>query len=197
MPRRAFDGETRKVALNMKTTADVRSRLEDAAISSGRSLTHEVEHRLQSSLDNEALLRSTFGGGIQAEMFQRLADVVKRARQLCADKEFDEIKTRSVVSAACIRVVTMYCWTGGRLPQEQHKRVHGKPVPLSEWKPEHLGVDLADTIMIVEGDQAVEDLDVQIANRWSGDGRVSEMKAKLSKHGNPPGTKPLKDIMGR
>lgn len=43
--------------LNMRTTWAVRSRLEDAAIASGRSLAQEVEYRLERSFDRDAIER--------------------------------------------------------------------------------------------------------------------------------------------
>ena len=56
MPRKAVTGGTgKRVALNMKTTEDVRARLEEAAAASGRSLTAEVEHRLEMSFDEDAI----------------------------------------------------------------------------------------------------------------------------------------------
>lgn len=197
MPRRVFEGEARKVALNMKTTADVRERLEAAAQVSGRSLTHEVEHRIQSSLDQEYLLRATFGAGLQAEMFRRLAYVIRDARKFCKEHKFSEVETRKVIAAACNRVVSVYCWAGDHTPQEEHQRKHGKPVSTRKQKPEHIGIELADSAMIFDDDQALEELDRRIANHWTGDGRTDEWTADSTKHGNRPGTAPLKDIMGR
>src|SRR4051794_41582157 len=56
MPRMAIKGGRKKlVALNMKTTEEVRAQLEAAAEASGRSLTSEVEHRLDRSLVRDEL----------------------------------------------------------------------------------------------------------------------------------------------
>ena len=46
-------GEGKRHPLNMRTTKDVRDRLEAAAAASGRSLVQEVEFRLQKSFSNE------------------------------------------------------------------------------------------------------------------------------------------------
>jgi hypothetical protein len=52
MPRKAVEGGSgKRFPLNMKTTLAVRSRLEAAAAESGRSLTAEVEYRLERSFD--------------------------------------------------------------------------------------------------------------------------------------------------
>ena len=197
MPRKALGGEARKVALNMKTTADVRERLEAAALVSGRTLTHEVEHRIQSSLDQEYLLRATFGGGLQAEMFRRLAYVIRDARKFCKEHMFSETETRKVIAAACNRVVEVYCWVRGLPTQDANQGAHGKPIPLSKRKPEHIGIEIADSAMTFDDDQAMEELDVRIANHWTGDGRTDEWAVEGTEHGNPPGTKSLKNIMGR
>ena|SRR5215207_4446479 len=53
MPRKAVEGGAKRVALNMKTTPDVRSMLEKAAQKSGRSLTAETEWRLAMSFEWE------------------------------------------------------------------------------------------------------------------------------------------------
>jgi hypothetical protein len=50
-PAKEPDGK--RYPLNMRTTQDLRKRLERAAEKSGRSLAQEVEHRLQRSLDFE------------------------------------------------------------------------------------------------------------------------------------------------
>ncbi len=58
VPRKAVtEGTGKRVALNMKTTAPVRARLEQAAAESGRSLTHEVEQRLEQSFEWERRLQ--------------------------------------------------------------------------------------------------------------------------------------------
>ena len=49
MSRRAVEGGAQRVALNMKATPSLRGRLEEAAAESGRSLTQEVEYRVETS----------------------------------------------------------------------------------------------------------------------------------------------------
>jgi len=50
MPRK---GQGKRYPLNMRTTKEIREKLERAAAQSGRSLVQEVEHRLQKSFDHE------------------------------------------------------------------------------------------------------------------------------------------------
>lgn len=70
--RRPVSEEGRKVALNMRTTQDVRDRLEASAARSGRSLTHEVEFRVTQALD----LDEKLGGAAAAEFHGRLAKML-------------------------------------------------------------------------------------------------------------------------
>jgi hypothetical protein len=46
-------GQGKRFPLNMRTTKEIREKLERAAAQSGRSLVQEVEHRLQKSFDHE------------------------------------------------------------------------------------------------------------------------------------------------
>jgi uncharacterized protein (DUF1778 family) len=55
MPKKFAASEARRAALNMKTTVDLRERLEKAAAASGRALTHEVEHRIEKSFLEDEL----------------------------------------------------------------------------------------------------------------------------------------------
>ena len=55
MPARAKlpPGEGKRVPLNMRTTRELREKIEKNAANSGRSLVQEVEHRLEQSFQNE------------------------------------------------------------------------------------------------------------------------------------------------
>lgn len=53
MPRKAVKGERRLSPLSMKTTEALRSHLEKSAEASGRTLTHEVEYRLERSFSED------------------------------------------------------------------------------------------------------------------------------------------------
>lgn len=54
MPKRAVENPSgKRVPLNMKTTSAIRARIEEAAAASGRSLTQEVEWRIERSFDFE------------------------------------------------------------------------------------------------------------------------------------------------
>ena len=54
-------GEGKKTPINMRTTAVLRARLDMEAAASGRSLAHEVEHRLEKSFNDEDARLQGFG----------------------------------------------------------------------------------------------------------------------------------------
>jgi Arc-like DNA binding domain len=53
MPRAMSTGGGKRHPLNMRTTREIREQLEAAAAASGRSLTQEVERRLERSFEGE------------------------------------------------------------------------------------------------------------------------------------------------
>lgn len=63
MPKKAVVSEARRCLLNVRTTEAIRKKLEEAAAESGRSLIHEIEHRIESSFwheEKEKLEKSMF-----------------------------------------------------------------------------------------------------------------------------------------
>lgn len=64
MPRRTIAGTGKKLPMNMRTTAELRGKIERAAGQSGRSLVQEVEHRVERSFYNDdvvAAMTTLFG----------------------------------------------------------------------------------------------------------------------------------------
>jgi uncharacterized protein (DUF1778 family) len=55
MPRRTIPGTGKKMPLNMRTTADLRKKIEAAAGASGRSMVQEVEYRVEASFHEDNL----------------------------------------------------------------------------------------------------------------------------------------------
>lgn len=66
------NGHLRRMAFNTKTTPEMRAKLEAAALVSGRSLSLEIEDRLERSFDREAQ---------RAEMDTLVREAVKEAMQ--------------------------------------------------------------------------------------------------------------------
>src|SRR4051812_43730635 len=93
MPRKAVEGGAgKRVPLNMKTTEEIRAKLEEAAAASGRSLTAEVEYRLEQSF-------------VQKELF----DMVITQLRMAFDKE-DEI--RAALEKATARMAELQAASG-------------------------------------------------------------------------------------
>lgn len=76
MPKQAVAPITKRLALNVRTTEELRSKLELAAQASGRVLSHEVDARLQASFDLEADL--ALQDEIKAEMRGTIAALEAR-----------------------------------------------------------------------------------------------------------------------
>lgn len=66
---------TKVAPLNMRTTPEIRTRLEMAASKSGRSLVKEVEKRIEQSFEIEDADYRSFGGEIQYRMCRLFADI--------------------------------------------------------------------------------------------------------------------------
>lgn len=62
MPRTLKGGDGKRHPLNMRTTQEMRAKLEAAAAKSGRSLAQEVEYRLDQSFLEDAIIARVFGG---------------------------------------------------------------------------------------------------------------------------------------
>ncbi len=66
---------TKVAPLNMRTTPEMRARLERAASESGRSLVKEVEKRIERSFEIEGGVYRDFGGEDQYRMCRMFADI--------------------------------------------------------------------------------------------------------------------------
>lgn len=69
--------EGRRVPLSLRTTQSVRSRLDLAAIQSGRSLTQEIEFRLEKSLEQDELVKT----------YENLAKAAEEIRASIGDRD--------------------------------------------------------------------------------------------------------------
>jgi hypothetical protein len=55
MPKRTTGGAGKRMPMNMRTTAELRRKIDKAAGKSGRSLVQEVEHRVEESFYGDSL----------------------------------------------------------------------------------------------------------------------------------------------
>jgi TraY domain len=83
MPKRAPTlGDGKRSPLNMRTTRDLREKLEKAAGKSGRSLVQEVEARLEQSLNGDFLLTELLGSGKNAYLLKLIAAMLSGLDQV-------------------------------------------------------------------------------------------------------------------
>jgi hypothetical protein len=83
MPKRAAtSGDGKRSPLNMRTTRDLREKLEKAAGKSGRSLVQEVEARLEQSLNGDFLLTELLGSGKNAYLLKLIAAMLSGLDQV-------------------------------------------------------------------------------------------------------------------
>ena len=66
--RRAVRSEVRQSALNMRTTESLRRHLENEAAKSGRTLSHEVEYRLERSFAEDGTYTTSVNAGILRDL---------------------------------------------------------------------------------------------------------------------------------
>jgi hypothetical protein len=106
MPARAKlpPGKGKRVPLNMRTTQEIRERLEQAAADSGRSLVQEVEARLERSFQEEDAL----GGRQLRSMFGLLANAAVLIEEQTGKSCFEDYHTWIAVHAAWKRLIVAF-----------------------------------------------------------------------------------------
>ncbi len=108
-------GEGKRHPLNMRTTKDVRDRLEAAATESGRSLAQEVEFRLQESFSNELTYQvfmgniyEQFGGKGIYYLMKLLALAMATSERETGKSWQDDADTCALVEAVFNSVLSRY-----------------------------------------------------------------------------------------
>ena len=102
MPARAKlpPGKGKRVPLNMRTTQEVRDRLEHAAADSGRSLVQEVENRLEFSFLGEDAREREMGGRELLALFRMLGAVAEFIEERTGKKWSEDFDTGLAVQVA-------------------------------------------------------------------------------------------------
>ncbi len=101
MPRKAVDGAVRMQSLNLKTTQELRDKMEKAAAESGRALTHEVEARLNRSFEYDYLM-----GESETALVVRAIGAAVRRFEVTSGKQWTEDKdTQEAAFEAVTRIV--------------------------------------------------------------------------------------------
>ena len=102
MPARAKlpPGKGKRVPLNMRTTREVRERLEKNAADSGRSLTQEVEYHLARSLGRDEMMAETWGGSAAMQVWLTCASAAKTLSAKADADWLDDTQTFAQVKSA-------------------------------------------------------------------------------------------------
>tara|TARA_R110002110_G_scaffold96991_1_gene249456 strand:- start:38 stop:451 length:414 start_codon:yes stop_codon:yes gene_type:complete len=106
--------EVKKAPLNMRTTPEVRNRLEAAAAQTGRSLTHEVEFRLERSFLFEDAL-SLISADTKTSNFNRDLLNAKRLVELTmGNSAWEDYETWLSWRDAVLALIEIYQPTKGK-----------------------------------------------------------------------------------
>lgn len=112
MPAKLPDGEGKRFAVTIRTTRELKDRVEATAAASNRSVAQEIERRIQYSFDMEdhevALENTTISKSIDKEtndMIECMRASVGAAMMYSDGKWKDDIYTRASVRAAVIAVL--------------------------------------------------------------------------------------------
>lgn len=106
MASSASEREKKRAPLSLRTTTVLRDRLESAADMNGRSLTQEVEFRLERSLETDALMTALVGDQSHAQNLVRaIATVLRRVEGVQQKRFTDDWETlfycRRAVNTVC------------------------------------------------------------------------------------------------
>lgn len=184
MPRKAVTSEAKRFALNMKTTEEIRRRLEAAAQASGRSLTHEVEHRLEQSFQEEDLLSRYFGSDDTIDLLKRLAPVIDyHSRRSCRTWQTDKV-TRDAIREHLAGIFDAF---DHEEIAEELQSARMNYAPLADTSLRNLGAeDENSSEMTAEFNRHQEILDASAAQREAPDSsakvRLTDMQVEILRY---------------
>ena len=101
-------GEGKRYPLNMRTTRKVRDMLEAAAGQSGRSLTQEVEFRLEQSLRDEEARYESFGGRHNYSLMRVLGSAIAAAETIKGTTWVEDLDLFREVRSIVLTILVAY-----------------------------------------------------------------------------------------
>ena len=128
MPRKAVDSAVRLQSLNLKTTQELRDRLEAAASASGRALTHEVEARLNRTFDFDYLL----GDNETALVLRTIATAIQRFEKASGRAWVRDSETQERVHEAVSKMVDVLMAVRPEVDDRIKRTGPGLPVDFSD-----------------------------------------------------------------
>jgi DNA-binding CsgD family transcriptional regulator len=97
MAQKAAEREGRRPPVSFRTTEEMRDQLERAASASGRSITQEIEHRLEQSFREEDLLSRYFGSDEAIELLKELSLIINHQMIRSGRSWRDDHATREAI----------------------------------------------------------------------------------------------------
>ena len=115
--------EGKRYPLNMRTTKEVREKLEAAASESGRSLTQEVEFRVQQSLRDDEARFEAFGGTHNYALMRLISAAIAAIETGRGAKWTEDSSVLHEAQGLAARVFEMYALVVGKgLLKPSHPR---------------------------------------------------------------------------
>lgn len=106
MSRKLPEGEGKRIPLNMRSTRELRDRLEAEAQKSGRSLAQEVEFRLQQSFRESDLVEVLVGGKRTKSALHIITSIFRMAKTPDGKTWEDDAGVANAVGIAVNRLIT-------------------------------------------------------------------------------------------
>ncbi|MGI3903042.1 MAG: hypothetical protein ACRYGP_30200 [Janthinobacterium lividum] len=128
MPRKAVDGAVRLQSLNLKTTKELRDKLEAAASASGRALTHEVEARINRTFDFDYLL----GDNETALVLRTIATAIQRFEKTSGKSWVRDSETQERVHEAVSKMVDVLMAVRPEIDDRTSRDGPGLPVDFND-----------------------------------------------------------------
>jgi hypothetical protein len=136
----------------VRTTKQLKERLEQARLESGRSLAQEIEHRLEQSFTKEDIAHTAFGGPEEYRIMQLLALAVQQVEAATGKKWTEDFATFHSVDRALRTVLSAFApdeppvW-GQRSPLPGPRVTSGDMKAEWTWLGEHIGYRLIKSLM--------------------------------------------------
>ncbi|MBT4043521.1 MAG: TraY domain-containing protein [Rhodospirillaceae bacterium] len=99
------DGEAKRSAIGVRVTAEAKQKLQEAADRTGRSLSQEIELRLQQSLDFDDQRQRDFGDESTLRLMRAMATAKLMAEMTWGTSAFEDPATSKVARDAMVAVL--------------------------------------------------------------------------------------------
>jgi len=124
-------GEGKRVPLNMRTTKEVRQKLEEAAAASGRSLTQEVENRIERSFSQGDSIYALAQDPLMALKILDLLHLKRNYEHYTKKKMWDD---REVFETILVAFEEMLRWDEPKTNAAFQRKLKAYEKEMANWK---------------------------------------------------------------